>query len=115
MRGGRGKSERNPYGINQIRAQLGLRDAQEESCHKPYEISTLHTELGLRDIPGKLAQWRRQTERFRLWLAPITLVHPPDCEVLGVLLAPLRLLFPAARRLTLRLAAGPLMRHAYVG
>src|SRR5208283_3728741 len=45
--------------------ELVLRGTQEECCHNPNEISSSHAELVLRDVPGKLAQRRRQTQRFR--------------------------------------------------
>jgi hypothetical protein len=61
----RGKCAGKPRWINGIGAQLVFRGLQDECSHNPNEISPLRAELVFRDIPGKLVQWRRQSQRFR--------------------------------------------------
>jgi hypothetical protein len=61
----------------------------------PNEISALNSELELRGLPGKLAQWRRQSQRFGRWLLVSTRLDPFPDEVVRMRFSP-RLLFPFA-------------------
>ena len=60
-------------------------------------------------LPGKLVQWRRQSQRFRRLLRlRRPLVNPPGDGVARVTVAPTRLRLLPAGRLAFRLAAGAL-------
>lgn len=50
-----------PCGINGISSELVLRRPQQDGAEYPNEISAFDPELVLRDVPGKSAQWRRQS------------------------------------------------------
>src|ERR1017187_6025748 len=73
------------------------------------EISPLHAEVVFRDIPGKLVQWRRQSQRLRrlgyLRRAP---VNSPGDGIAWVPVTPPRLRLLPAGGLTFWLGAGPL-------
>src|ERR1017187_4162222 len=72
-------------------------------------MSPLHSEVVFRDIPGKLVQWRRQSQRLRRLLrlrrAP---VNSPGDGIAWVPVAPPRLRLLPAPGLTFWLGAGPL-------
>src|ERR1035438_3246991 len=57
-----------------------------------------------RSIPGKLVQWRWQSERFRGLGLLRALVHPPGNRIAGVPVAPIRLGLLTTGGLTFRLA-----------
>src|ERR1035441_6859974 len=105
----RGKSAGKSCGINEIRIEVVFRDTDDYCTHNPNEISPLHSEVVFRDIPGKLVQWRRQSQRLRRLLclrrAP---VNSPGDGIAWVPVAPPRLRLLPATGLTFRRVAGPL-------
>jgi len=95
--------------ISEIRADLVFRGADDECSHNANEISSLWAELVFRDVPGKLVEWRGQSQRFRCFgvrrRAP---VNSPCDAIPGVAIAPVCLGLLTACLLAVRTAASSL-------
>ena len=96
--------------ISEIRADLVFRGADDECSHNANEISSLWAELVFRDVPGKLVEWRGQSQLFgRLGLrrrrAP---VDSPCDRIPGVLITPVCLGLLTPRLLAIGTSAGSL-------
>jgi hypothetical protein len=103
-----GKCAGNCRGINQIRAELVFRRADDQCSHNANEISALRAELVFRDVPGKLVQWRRHSQRLRSLPLRRALVNPPCDAIAGVATAPGLLCLLTACALAFRFPAGSL-------
>ena len=90
-------------------AGSGLFRRRGKCAGKSRGINPIRAALVFRDIPGKLVQWRRQSQRLRRLLclrrAP---VNSPGDGIAWVPVAPLRLRLLPASGLTFRRVAGPL-------
>ena len=104
-----GKCAGNCCGIREIQADLVFRGADDECSHNPNEICALRAELVFRDVPGKLVQWRGQSQRFRCFgvrrRAP---VNSPCDRIPGVAIAPVCLGLLTACLLAVRTTASSL-------
>jgi hypothetical protein len=103
-----GKCAGNCRGINQIRAELVFRRADDQCSHNANEISALRAELVFRDVPGKLVQWRRHSQPLGSLRLRSALVNPPGDAIAGVATAPGLLCFLAPCALAFRIPAGSL-------
>ena len=92
-----------------LEAGTGLFRRRGKSAGKSCGINEIRLEVVFRDIPGKLVQWRRQSQRLRrlgyLRRAP---VKPPGDGIAPVPAAPPRLRLLPAGGLTFWSVAGPL-------
>ena len=92
-----------------LEAGTGLFRRHGKCAGKSRGINEIRLEVVFRDIPGKLVQWRRQSQRLRRLLrlrrAP---VNSPGDGIAWVPVAPPRLRLLPAPGLTFWLGAGPL-------